>query len=1318
MGLYQRIRRWLGVDVATESDRRSISLRDPELHSLYCGNVISSSKFNVLTFLPMNLWEQFHRPINLYFLVVAGIQFIPSIAPVSPYSTIFPIVIAFLINAVREGADDIRRYKSDLEANNRKYTLVGSGLSLTTVTSANIHVGDVVLLKPDEIVPADVVILSCSSEDGEVFVSTESLDGETGSKQKAAVLHHACGMTVPSSSSAFQDATETSTAIHNSQRVHMPAFTDEQSVQQSLDILFRSNIVLDSEGPNAHLHVYHGTMSVTYPAAAQLTPEALAHSTSEAPDISEQQVLFSSSSFAMNAPPFTGETKLIQVTNDNVILCSSMVRNTMFVLGMVVFTGRETKPRMTQRIPPAKWVLIDKLFNTMALIIFAFEFALVALFTILSAVKSLQTWRGSWYLGIVDHIPVSDFFPVVPLRFFTLVSPMVPLSFKVMVDISKVYISYSVRWDDVMRDDVGRTSVNNSALTEDLGQIEYILSDKTGTLTKNKMTFRALATADGSIFEDGPDAPLRTLLANPEGSPIYRHTHFLLQGMVFCNSIEASFSAEGGTQPGHSISNDWQSSIPWASCSPDEVALVEGASRCGTTLLTRTRHASTANVAGSPMTVTFMKSLSFTSARGMMSVLVRSGSEEPSYWLLTKGSDEKVLPLCESDERGQPQSCGAELPLEVCPRALLEMFAARGLRTLVYAYKTVPSDVASDWLHQVACAETTANEEERAHLLAAAHAEMESNLTFCGCTAVEDELQEDIQEVITSLREANIKIWMLTGDRSETARQTAIASGLLTDFDRLVSLTPSDESQNSLQTIRDVLTEMATELTPFPTPWWKHWATKVGLYDYACEFLRPHSASALYRPMVSSIFLSKEQSLEEFREHERRFSKGAITPDAALPSSTNYSIIISGATLRLLLGSGDPELLSNLKCVLLHANTVICSRTDPDQKAFIVETVRAAGKVTLAVGDGGNDVAMIQVAHIGVGIKGREGSQAALAADFSITQFKFLARLLLVHGHFTYYRTAMIVQQSFWKTVLIAWVQVLYNFYTEYSGMSFFDSYTLMIYNMIPTVPVTFLCVIDVPLSPSVLMKNPHLYQMVQRCRYLNPTTFFGYLGRALLHGTIVFYLSKGLQHGTAGFLQTGWPMDRGGDFYAAYISIVTIHSYTVLTESHSITFANWQSFYLSVWSCFLLLTMFASVPQANSTFLVLLRSASFYLSYLGITTVVCLSLALFATVKVMWFPDLLQLQRTVMLATKGFWRHGQGFPHLLDDNPSAFWMSQSPTTICCTSQHLSPLEYNDDNLTSSILQPCVPPPLHTHLSLTLSTDLSDERMKVLKPCI
>ncbi|CAD2214938.1 phospholipid-translocating ATPase [Angomonas deanei] len=898
----------------------------------------------------------------------------------------------------------------------------------------------------------------------------------------------------------------------------------------------------------------------------------------------------------------------------------------------------ETKVNLARSPPLSKSAAIDETYNKVAIAIFVLQIFLVLLFSVLT---NCTDKHNVWYLGLnKKRLPLMETAVVLPLRFFSMLSPMVPLSFKVMVELSKSYISRVISWDESIQHEGEPALVNNSSLAENLGQVEILVTDKTGTLTSNVMRFKALSTSKGQVFEvDSGDMPVVAKLTSTEAN-----TYHLLLGMTFCNMMKRADAAQNGN---HSLSHE--ASDKWISTSPDEMALTDGAGLCGVVLETRTKTAVKCQFIKEPVTMNIAHVLQFTSERGRMSVLLLDETSK-EYLLLTKGSDDSVLPLCldEKLERSVWSNC-------------VRVFSNRGLRTLVFGYRRVSHTEATDFLRGVN--DPNADEDQKKCCCDV----LESRLIYCGCTAVKDELQDGVPETVDSLRLANIKLWMITGDKMETAMQTGIASRILRNSDSVLNLIPPDTAS---LTVEDHLYYVAQRLqehrnnhlveAPVP-PFWRRMIIKSGLLDFAKEFLLKPNPEIL-KPVSHQLKRLPDRDHRSILSERHTNQLHRLTSIDSYTDSGNVCVIFSGRTLALIEHSGSAPLMENFQKVLCASGSVICSRTSPNQKAKIVDIAKLSKKVTLAIGDGGNDVAMIQKAHVGVGIKGKEGNQASAASDFSLCQFRFLSTLLFVHGHSAFHRTAMIVQQSFWKTVLIAWVQVLFNFHTVYSGVSFWDSFSLMLYNAIPTVPVTFLCVMDIPLSAWMLLNNPRLYRMSQSGRYLTAATFYGYVLRAILHGTVIFYLAAAFHSGGNEVQLEGHTLDRNGDFYAAYFAIVTIHTYTVLTESHAINFAQWTCFAFSVVSCFWCFAASAQSTLGNQTFLVLLKNPKFYLEYIALLGLIALSLALYATVKASWFPNLLQYQRAVVLRIHRYCRPSSLLSILFaDDNPSAFLRSLSP---------------------------------------------------------
>jgi phospholipid-translocating ATPase len=226
-----------------------------------------------------------------------------------------------------------------------------------------------------------------------------------------------------------------------------------------------------------------------------------------------------------------------------------------------------------------------------------------------------------------------------------------------------------------------------------------------------------------------------------------------------------------------------------------------------------------------------------------------------------------------------------------------------------------------------------------------------------------------------------------------------------------------------------------------------------------------------------------------------------------------------------------------------------------------VALAKERNRLTLAIGDGGNDVGMIQEAHVGVGIAGREGLQAARAADYAVGRFKFLGKLLLVHGRYAYKRTSWIAQYAFYKSMVICVLQIAFGFVSAFSGSSLFDSTSLTLYNVAFTNFYTMAMVLERDVSPSSAMSVPALYTETQASKACNRKTFLFWVLRAIYQGTLVF-ISMVLYSDE--WYIDGRPADHTIAATAAYICLLTLQVLTIIVESHTPTVINYAVMALS----------------------------------------------------------------------------------------------------------------------------------------------------------
>lgn len=232
------------------------------------------------------------------------------------------------------------------------------------------------------------------------------------------------------------------------------------------------------------------------------------------------------------------------------------------------------------------------------------------------------------------------------------------------------------------------------------------------------------------------------------------------------------------------------------------------------------------------------------------------------------------------------------------------------------------------------------------------------------------------------------------------------------------------------------------------------------------------------------------------------------------------ALIIDGKALKYALSC---DLRMEFLDLCTSCKVVMCCRVSPLQKADVVDLVSSnTTSVTLAIGDGANDVAMIQKAHVGVGISGVEGLQASCASDYSIAQFRFLLRLLLVHGSWNYARMCKLILYSFYKNVCLYVIELWFAIYSGWSGQILFERWTIGLYNVLFTaLPPFVMGIFDKVCSDDVMLKYPLLYQPSQTAQLLNTKVFWVWISNAVMHSLVLFWMPM-LSYATGNVWNTG----------------------------------------------------------------------------------------------------------------------------------------------------------------------------------------------------
>lgn len=1190
----------------------------------YVNNRIRTTKYTLLNFVPRNLFEQFHRAANLYFLFLVVLNWVPLVEAFQKEITMLPLVVVLTIIAIKDGLEDYRKYKIDKQINNL-ITKVYSRKEKKYLDRCwkDVTVGDFIRLSCNEVIPADMVLLFSTDPDGICHIETSGLDGESNLKQRQVVRGY-----------AEQDS-----------EVDPEKFSSR----------------IECESPNNDLNRFRGFLE---------------HSSKER----------------------------VGLGKENLLLRGCTIRNTEAVVGIVVYAGHETKAMLNNSGPRYKRSKLERRANTDVL-----WCVLLLVIMCLTGALGHGLWLSRYENIPLFHIPEPDGHVISPVlagfyMFWTMIillQVLIPISLYVSIEVVKLGQIYFIQSDVDFYNEKMDSTIQCRALniTEDLGQIQYLFSDKTGTLTENKMVFRrcsvagfdycheenakrlesyqetvsededladtpsgslgnmakprapncrvvhssgplrskssnhlagscsALGSGEGAsetprsrqaafsspietdvvpdtrlldkfrqitpqlfapLDETNPDPPQESLciidffialaicntvvvsapnrprqkirLSSLSGMPIksLEEIKNLFQRLSVRRSSSPSLaSGKEPSSPGApnafvsrlSLFNRLKAASPSPSpsegeasqaagspqgpggptgpptepegpngdagvtqgpadalpgqpgtsrlCyeaeSPDEAALVHAARAYRCALQSRTPEQVTVDLAAlGPLTFQLLHVLPFDSVRKRMSVVVRHPLSHRVV-VYTKGADSVIMELLSAASPDGAGLAKEQMMIREKTQKHLDDYAKRGLRTLCIAKKVMSDTEYEEWLRNHFLAETSIDNREE--LLLESAMRLENKLTLLGATGIEDRLQEGVPEAIEALHTAGIKIWMLTGDKQETAVNIAYACKLLEPDDKLFVLHTQSKD--------------------------------------ACEVLMGTILKELQKKNPVSL---EQASLSEDVPHQ---------PPAPRDSGLRAGLVVTGKALEFAL---QESLQRQFLALTARCQAVVCCRATPLQKSEVVKLVRNHLRVmTLAIGDGANDVSMIQVADIGIGISGQEGMQAVMASDFALSQFKHLSKLLLVHGHWCYTRLSNMILYFFYKNVAYVNLLFWYQFFCGFSGTSMTDYWVLIFFNLLFTsAPPIIYGVLEKDVSAETLVQLPELYQSGQASEAYLPLTFWITLLDAFYQSLVCFFVPYYAYQGSDIDIFT-----FGNPLNTAALFIILLH---LVIESKSLT--------------------------------------------------------------------------------------------------------------------------------------------------------------------
>ncbi|KAL5119305.1 aminophospholipid translocase [Pleosporales sp. CAS-2024a] len=944
---------------------RSIHLNNPPANSQhkYVDNHVSTSKYNLFTFIPKFLYEQFSRYANLFFLFTAILQQIPGISPTSRYTTIVPLAIVLLVSAIKEYIEDYRRKQSDAQLNNSKAQVL-KGSAFADTKWINVAVGDIVRVESESSFPADLVLLASSEPEGLCYIETANLDGETNLKIKQAI----------------------------------PETADFVSPAE----LARLGGKIRSEQPNSSLYTYEATLTI---AAG-------------------------------------GGEKELPLQPDQLLLRGATLRNTPWIHGVVVFTGHETKLMRNATATPIKTTAVERMVNKQILMLVVILVGLSVVSSIGDVIIQAKQHDALSYLDLSKFNGAQQFFRDL-LTYWVLYSNLVPISLFVTIEIVKYYTGTLIDSDLDIYYEPTDTPANcrTSSLVEELGQIEYIFSDKTGTLTCNVMEFKQSSIAGIQYADEVPEDRRATVedgievgIHDFKALERNRHNHSsrdIIRNFLTLLSTCHTVIPERGGEKGQ---------IKYQAASPDEGALVEGAVQLGYKFIARKPRAVIIEADGREQEYEILAICEFNSTRKRMSTIFRT--PEGKIVCYTKGADTVILERLAKDSN----------PYVETTLTHLEEYAAEGLRTLCLAMREVPENEFQEWWQIFNAAQTTVSG-NRADELDKAAELIEHDLTLLGATAIEDKLQDGVPDTIATLQSAGIKIWVLTGDRQETAINIGMSCKLISED--------------------------------------------------------------------MSLLIVNEESKEATQDNIRKkFQAITSQSQGGQHEMDVLALVIDGKSLTYAL---ERDLEKEFLDLAVRCKAVICCRVSPLQKALVVKLVKRHLKsILLAIGDGANDVSMIQAAHVGIGISGMEGLQAARSADISIGQFRYLRKLLLVHGAWSYQRVSKVILYSFYKNIAMFMTQFWYSFQNAFSGQIIYESWTLTMYNVFFTAAPPFVIgIFDQFVSARLLDRYPQLYRLSQSGVFFRMHSFWSWVANGFYHSLILYY-------GAQAIVLNDWPQWDG----------------------------------------------------------------------------------------------------------------------------------------------------------------------------------------------
>ncbi|XP_041609607.1 phospholipid-transporting ATPase VA isoform X4 [Vulpes lagopus] len=1138
-------------------------------------NRLKTTKYTLLSFLPKNLFEQFHRLANVYFVFIALLNFVPAVNAFQPGLALAPVLFILAVTAFKDLWEDYSRHRSDHEINHLG-CLVFSSLFIREEKQyvnrfwKEIRVGDFVRLRCNEIIPADILLLSSSDPDGLCHIETANLDGETNLKRRQVVR-------------GFSEL-----------------------VSEFNPLMFTS--VIECEKPNNDLTRFRGCIIHDNGKKAGLYKEnlLLRGCTLRNTEAVIGIVIYAgheTKALLNNSGPRYKRSQLERQMNCDVLWCVLLLicMSLFSAVGHGLWVQRYQEKKSLFDVPESDGSSLSPVtaavYSFLTMIIILQVLIPISLYVSIEIVKVCQVYFINQDIELYDEETDSQ----LQCRALNITEDLGQIQYifsdktgtlteNKMVfrrcTVSGIEYSHDANAQRLARyqeaDSEEEEAVSKGGSLPQRGSIGShqsvrIMHRSQSTKSHRRTGSRAEAkwasmlskhtafsspmekdiTPDPKLFEKvsecdrclaiarhqehplahlspelsdvfdffialticntvvvtSPDQPRQKVRVRFEvKSPVKTIEDFLRRfspsrltsgcssigslatnkathksGSNFLSTLSNDRTLlkleEKLSQPTKAIASNGYSSgaASWApehtaqeqeleqekeqewelryeAESPDEAALVYAARAYNCALVDRLHDQVSVELPHlGRLTFELLHILGFDSIRKRMSVVIRHPlTDEINVY--TKGADSVVMDLllpCSSDDaRGRHQK-----KIRSKTQNYLNLYAVEGLRTLCIAKRVLSKEEYACWLQSHLEAESSLDNREE--LLFQSAIRLETNLHLLGATGIEDRLQDGVPETIAKLRQAGLQIWVLTGDKQETAINIAYACKLLDHDEEIITL--NAESQEACAALLDQCLHYVKSKSPCSAPQKTEGNVSVG-----------------FSPLCP--------------------------PSTSTTSGPSPSLVIDGRSLAYAL---DKNLEDKFLFLAKQCRSVLCCRSTPLQKSMVVKLVRSKLKaMTLAIGDGANDVSMIQVADVGVGISGQEGMQAVMASDFAVPRFRYLERLLIVHGHWCYSRLANMVLYFFYKNTMFVGLLFWFQFYCGFSASAMIDQWYLIFFNLLfSSLPQLVTGVLDKDVPADVLLTAPQLYKSGQNMEEYRPRTFWLNMADAAFQSLVCFFI-------------------------------------------------------------------------------------------------------------------------------------------------------------------------------------------------------------------